>query len=525
MVKCQIEGCRVKNAWFGDKGNKTARFCSKHKKSDMINVINKTCEHNECNTLPTFNIKGSGFARFCSKHKELNMVNIKHKKCEHNECNTLPNFNIEGSGFARFCSKHKEVNMINVIDKTCEYGECNAQPAYGNIGQHKSRCSKHKEPNMVDIKHKTCEYNECSTLPTFNIKGSGFARFCSKHKELNMVDIKHKTCEHDKCNVRPTFNTKGSRFARFCSKHKELNMVDIKHKTCEYDKCNVRPTFNIKGNKFARFCSKHKEPNMVNVISKTCEHNGCDVGTSYGRPGQHKSRCAKHREPGMILRPNGKCIVCKDQAIYGLNFIPTHCEIHKLEEERNLVEQMCISCGLIMILDDKGKCEYCNPELFQKSKLAKQNALMDYLDARGLCGSSTDIIVNQGDCGKERPDRVFETLEYVVILECDENQHKNRQCLCEQTRMINIGQGYGGTPVYFIRWNPDNYVPQNDKKNPEILKKRHKLVGDVIDAMLKKKIALPTALISALYMYYDEWDCLEREEWKIILRVDQDNSQ
>ena len=44
--------------------------------------------------------------------------------------------------------------------------------------------------------------------------------------------------------------------------------------------------------------------------------------------------------------------------------------------------------------------------------------------------------------------------------------------------MVNIGQSFGGLPVYFIRWNPDDY--SSDKKEPELLAKRHKLVGDLL---------------------------------------------
>ena len=57
----------------------------------------------------------------------------------------------------------------------------------------------------------------------------------------------------------------------------------------------------------------------------------------------------------MIKRPNGKCVTCKELAIYGTNFTPKHCESHKLEDEQNLVEQECISCHLIMVLDKDNK--------------------------------------------------------------------------------------------------------------------------------------------------------------------------
>ena len=223
----------------------------------------------------------------------------------------------------------------------------------------------------------------------------------------------------------------------------------------------------------------------------------------------------------MIRRPNCKCKFtnCKEKAIYGNNFIPSHCETHKFEDDLNLVERQCISCNLIMVLDENNKCEYCNPEAFQTSRLAKQNALMDYLDNNNLKGNSTDIMVNKGECGRERPDRIYDFNDKIIILECDENQHRERQCVCEQTRMVNIGQSFGGTPVYFIRWNPDDYSPLNSRKQPENITNRYKLVRDFINNIKKNKIPLPKSLVSAFYMYYDEWDSVSNEEWKIITAI------
>ena len=83
--------------------------------------------------------------------------------------------------------------------------------------------------------------------------------------------------------------------------------------------------------------------------------------------------------------------------------------------------------------------------------------------------------------------------------------------------MVNIGQSFGGMPVYFIRWNPDNYCPFDERKICEDIKKRHKLVGDLIKHILNKRYVLPkSSLVSAIYLYFDEWDCLDKEEWKSI---------
>jgi hypothetical protein len=142
---------------------------------------------------------------------------------------------------------------------------------------------------------------------------------------------------------------------------------------------------------------------------------------------------------------------------------------------------------------------------------------MEYLDARGLAGQSTDTIIDGGQCGKERPDRVYDFGYCIVVLECDENQHKERACECEQTRMINIGQTFGGVPVHYIRWNPDQYKPRAGI--PELVSKRHKLCGDLIADIQEGKIELPRALVSAIYLYYDNWSSIAEEKWEILSAV------
>jgi hypothetical protein len=171
-----------------------------------------------------------------------------------------------------------------------------------------------------------------------------------------------------------------------------------------------------------------------------------------------------------------------------------------------------------MVLDQSEHCEYCNPETFQTARLAKQNMLFDYLDQRTDLPKpkSTDTIVDGGECGKERPDRVYDYGDKIVILECDEHQHRDRQCLCEQNRMVNIGQSFGGLPVHFIRWNPDDYIPENENKEPEIITKRHILAGDLIRDISKNRYNLPHALVSAIYLYYDGWSNMKHENWHIL---------
>ena len=244
---------------------------------------------------------------------------------------------------------------------------------------------------------------------------------------------------------------------------------------------------------------------MIDVVSKRCAADGCTSHACYGSLGMELSRCAIHRQAGMCRRPRARCVLCSDMAIWGgVDGLAIRCDAHKLDKDVNIMERKCGSCGLLGVLDKKERCETCDPDVFKTVRLAKQSALFAYLDTRGLRGTQTDRMIDGGACGRERPDRVYETPEFILIVECDEHQHDDRKCLCEQTRMVNIGQAYGGTAVYFLRWNPDAYTPA---KGLEVtLKKRYDVLGDVVRDILEHRMLLPQGvLVSALYLFYDHF--------------------
>ncbi len=144
---------------------------------------------------------------------------------------------------------------------------------------------------------------------------------------------------------------------------------------------------------------------------------------------------------------------------------------------------------------------------------------MAYLDTHGFPGVSTDRMIDGGVCGRERPDRVYDYGDKIIILECDEDQHQGRACLCEQTRMVNISQTYGGLPVYFIRWNPDEYEPLDDSFKEEDIARRYKLLVSILKDIQNDKMKLPNALTSALYLYYDGWNGIHEAKWEIVTEM------
>lgn len=514
---CEFKDCSIKPV-FGYLDQSATR-CKLHLLAGMVNLNYNYCENKGCTKRTSYGFPGQK-ASVCAKHKEPGMKPRHSRSCIETNCTIQnPCFNFSGLKPGIYCSTHKQTGMVDVQHLPCEYQGCSKQPSYDIRGGKGRFCAEHKLPDMIDIKNPFCEYTGCLIVnPVFNFLGEKKGRFCSDHKESNMIDVKHTRCQAPECYSRPTYNVKGKKGGQFCKEHKTDDMVDVSHIKCEVENCSVRPIYGFKGQNEQR-CSKHKLPNMIDLANKTCDITNCIIRARYGRPGFSTSRCTQHREKGMIAFPTAKCKECKKPAMWGKDMKLLHCEEHKEEDELNMVERPCRSCQLPSLLDTNQLCEHCNPESFIRAALAKQKSLMAYLDHRGMYGTTTDKRIDNGSCGNERPDRIFELDDKVVILECDEHQHKDRPCSCEQTRMVNIGQSFGGIPVYFIRFNPDTYQPLQQKEINTPLAQRYQLCGDLIQSILQQTIRLPHALVSSIYLYFDKWNGIQNEEWYIITPI------
>lgn len=542
-VLCEEPGCMSTSRAFGLQGGKGVR-CKKHALPGMVNVGNPLCDAKGC--LSTSRVFGhpTSKKRYCKDHALPTMVNLVSQVCESPGCSLKSrNFDTPG-GEGRFCKRHAQEGMVNVRSPTCLHEGCPKRPNYSMKGTPARYCAEHKLPGMCS--RLACEAEGCTTIAGYNYEGKTPARFCAAHKLEGMTNLHVRKCTHPGCTKCASF---GIRSPTRCKRHADPGMKNLLQKLCESDGCDISASYALPGQCATacqrhatsemtmvgrtcehpgcssrsryydvpggrgRFCTRHKEPGMVDVQNPKCEE--CSVLARYGLPGCKPSRCTRHRLSGMLLRPRAKCTVCRKPALYGQNFIATHCEAHREETDQNLMERTCVSCGLMMVLDANNKCEFCDPTRFETNRLAKQNALMTYLDKHKLRGNSTDVVIEKGMCGRERPDRVFEFDDKVVILECDEHQHKDRVCSCEQTRMVNIGQSFGGTPVYFLRWNPDMYAP-GDERAPEPVAKRHKLVADYLRQIEGGLVELPRALVSTLYLYHDGWTSLAEASWEIL---------
>lgn len=512
--RCQSFGCNTHPS-FGLPGgtSKNALFCAQHKHAEHVNVVVKRCKAPGCFIKPTFGVSGGSYgdAQFCADHKQAHHVNLVSKRCPIPGCNTIASFGIPGSG-KQFCGKHKQNGCINLVAKRCQSSGCSTSARFGVAGgsaKDAMFCAKHKHENHVNIEEKRCQSHGCTQRPSFGLVGETPV-FCSQHRHPNHVNLTGSRCKSAGCTKIPCFGALGGK-PMFCLQHKHVDHVNVSRKRCETKGCRQAAVFGVAGDR-QKFCAVHKNVDHVDLVHPRCQASGCTTQPKFGVPGQRPSLCGRHMDRrAHIKRSNAKCLRCHEPATHGRNHQLFHCEAHASHDEIDLVQRRCIGCGLLSILNHAEKCYFCDDQVKERCFLVKQKELMQHLDAHGFPGISTDRPVDGAVCGKERPDRLFESKagDLFIILECDEHQHKDRSVDCERVRMLNLSQSFGGTPVLFVRWNPDSYRPGGGpagSKQASIAKRYSTLCS-----VLKQYIETPrdqlqiTGLCSVISLFFDHY--------------------
>ena len=295
-------------------------------------------------------------------------------------------------------------------------------------------CGDCKLENMIDIKNKKCIFDNCNKKPNFNYINEKTAIYCTTHKLKDMVDINHKKCID--CNIKiPSFNYENEKKRLYCGDCKLKDMIDIANKKCIFDNCNKRPNFNYINEESAIYCSTHKLENMIDIKTKKCIE--CNI---------------KH--PGFNYENEKKALYCGD------------C---KEENMINIKDKKCIKCNLTLANRKyKNHCVRCFIQYFKDEPIVrnykiKEKHMTDYIkeefkgldlkfDKTLLCG-----------CSKRRPDIFIDLFNYTIVIECDENQHKSKEYE-EEEREWDIYDDLAKRPIVFIRFNPDGYKDENNKK-------------------------------------------------------------
>ena len=366
-------------------------------------------------------------------------------KCKEEKCELNSSFNFSDK-VAIYCSKHKKGGMINVYHKLCIEKDCKKRASYNLINEKPLYCVDHKKENMIDLLRKHCKEEKCYTEPQFNLPDKKGGLYCGKHKKENMVNVVDKRiCKEKDCKTQASCNYI-NKTPEYCSEHKKENMFNVKTKRCREENCAIFPSYNLETEITALYCKEHKKENMIDIKSKRCLEKNCNIGPTYNYINLLPIYCNKHKKDNMInVKNKNKC--------------KNDCDTILTNEK---YKGYCLRCFIFKFPNEKISKNYKIKEIhmtdFIKEKFKEQVMIFDK---------------QTGGCSKRRPDVYIDKFTHVIIVECDENQHRDTSC--ENKRTMELFQDFCNRPIVFIRFNPDSYINEGKKKLSSF--KTHKLSG------------------------------------------------
>ena len=251
----------------------------------------------------------------------------------------------------------------------------------------------------------------------------------------------------------------------------------------------------------------HKPLEYIDVKHKRCYFINCSTRASYGLLFSQKTSCSSHKTTNMYSDNNPKCLFenCCEKPNYTdkQDSYPLRCEEHKTQSDIILVEEKCIVClETLFIKSDLRKCNICskvNIETIRHEKELKIKTALEENKIKFIHDKMSD-----SSCHRHRPDFLIDCNTHYIVIEVDENQHQSYPDECERNRMINIYQGFGGMNTLFIRFNPDSYIDNSNKK----------IRGGITNSRIKRLVSLinssqnypPQFPMTVVKLYYNNDD-------------------
>jgi len=201
-------------------------------------------------------------------------------------------------------------------------------------------------------------------------------------------------------------------------------------------------------------------------------------------------------------RNKGHKYIDKNNNIVIWNGNRLHCE-HGKEKCKC---KICGGVGVCIHNKVKGICKECGGKQLYKHEKLKERYGKDFFkyDIRIECSCSGKI-----------PDWFVDCYNFVLNIECDENQHKGNETSCENKRLCELFLDCNSRPFVCIRFNPDSYKIEEKKidgcfdfdeknniiVNQEEFEKRFELLVEKIEYYLENSSKKD---IECIKLFYDE---------------------
>lgn len=323
---------------------------------------------------------------------------------------------------------------------------------------------------------------ECKRVKeaTWTLPGHLYAEYCKQCKPSHAFNMAP-DCRRCKCVLRKcaTFGPKGGKRS-WCDNcpDKPADAVDLVNlKKCE---CGAgQPSKGLLSEGVLRWCAKCPSASSaaVNLKKDRCE---CQIAlASFGYETNMKARWCKECKPSdavdVMTRPScicGKpkrfglrnstkaewCYDCSPKdgsAIYiGKKYCLT--SLCYTRADNPLYRGYCVRCFVYTFPDEPITRNYKTKESLAVAKIKEVTSEYSHLVV------TFDKVL--GGCSRRRPDIFIDCLTHVIVMEHDENGHRDREC--EEKRILEIFQDAGNRPLVALRMNPDSYRDNSGVRVP-----------------------------------------------------------
>jgi hypothetical protein len=148
-------------------------------------------------------------------------------------------------------------------------------------------------------------------------------------------------------------------------------------------------------------------------------------------------------------------------------------------------------------------------DFFEENKL-----FYSLYDQKGACNREED---------KSRADFVFDDNDApnLVIVEVDENQHRDREIRCEIARMAGIRDQFAGRSIICIRYNPLRASESHTTDRKRILRESKVLLVDCVRYALQAAPSKSVLGYEQVFLGYDESRVTEIIETELLMHTEQ----
>jgi hypothetical protein len=483
---CQHSSCNVKGSykyphWSG-------RYCARHKTNDMTHPHD--CTHPGCTTKGSMKCEETG-KRFCAQHRPDKVIRFKHStQCVHPECKRRGNYIKAEVPKEFYCFEHRTDTMIRVY-RNCLTDGCHLSAIYGHPEERKPiSCVSHSTEGMVNLFARKCAYEICNKIPSYGLPNTRKRIFCAEHAPDGYIQLNTRKCIIDNCQMIASYKEGLRKKLTHCSQHAPEGFIRHKSTYCAQEGCRKGKLFGYAHDKKTLYCGDHAKEGMVNLYHKDCLVSGCLKTPSFGYPnGDHKiTYCFTHRLEGMI---NLSVKLCR------ANDEPYNIPCPIIGNRS--YDRFCTSCFAHLFPD--------NPKTLTIKKKTKEitvvsavmNEFKEFIHDKPLYYNSKEC-----DCTHRRRIDLRTVINGTLLaIEVDEFQHRRYSPFDEINRYNDIAMIHGGKMV-FIRFNPDPYFDNEEKKhNPRLSSRIPVLLQEIKKHIVRIENGDNTDMLEIHRLYYD----------------------